>query len=659
MRASALLESDPQAAARSASAILEAFPGNEEARLLLATASHRLGDGATARAQLESLLGGKPESPTLQLELARAHALDGRHTEAIGALEAAVSLDARFADGWRELAAQRFIAGDTAAGDQAYGAYIRLTTPPPELADASFAIDQRRFDAAEAMIQRHLRQAPEDVVGLRMLASVASGRGDALEAERLLRRCLQIAPGDAEARFNLASELYKQHRQTEVLPLVERLLATCPGEASYLALKAQVLRLHGRNADAMVVMREAVQASPGSARLRLHHGHLLREMGRQAEAIDSYRQSLALQPGMGEAYWSLANLKTVRFSDADLKAMQEQLAITAPLDPNRASLEFALGKALEDAGRYAQSFEHYANGNALHRALVFHNPRAVHELVERSKALFAPPFFAARSGWGSARLDPIFILGMPRSGSTLLEQILASHSQVEGTRELPEVPAIARDLIIGASKDDSRQYPGLLDTLGPADIEAYASRYLEHTAGHRALGRPRFIDKLPGNFLHLGLIHLMFPHATIIDSRRHPLGCCFSCFKQLFARDMQFTYNQEDLGLYYRDYVELMEHMDAVLPGRVHRVHYEQLVTDPERVVRGLLEHCGLPFEEGCLRFYENRRVVNTISSEQVRRPISAEAAEQWRHYEPWLGDLKTVLGDLIDRYPSFPVKAA
>ena len=399
-------------------------------------------------------------------------------------------------------------------------------------------------------------------MALRMLASIASKRGDFFEAERLLKQCLQLAPGYAEARFDLANELYAQQRHAEVLPLVERLLATYPGEVSYLGLKAQALRLHGRNAEAIALMRQAVETSPGNAKLRLLYGHLLREIGEQAEAIDAYRQGLALQPGMGEAYWSLANLKTVRFSEADLEghaAAAGPAALrwtpTGPLSSSR------WAKALEDAGQYADSFEHYAHGNALHRAMVFHDPRLVHEVVERSKALYQPAFFAARSGWGSERADPIFIVGMPRSGSTLLEQILASHSQVEGTRELPEVPAIVRELIVGASAEALENYPELLSALGRPDIEARAARYLERTAVHRPLGRPRFVDKLLVNFLHVGLIHLMFPRATIIDSRRHPLGCCFSCFKQFFARGLYFTYDQDDLG--------------AVLPGlrRSHGAH--------------------------------------------------------------------------------------
>jgi hypothetical protein len=242
---------------------------------------------------------------------------------------------------------------------------------------------------------------------------------------------------------------------------------------------------------------------------------------------------------------------------------------------------------------------------------------------------------------------------MPRAGSTLLEQILASHSQVEGTRELPDVPAIVRELIVSAKSSGESNYPDLVATLGRAEVEAYAARYLEHTRVHRPLGRARFVDKMPGNFAHLGLIQLMFPRATLIDARRHPLACCFSCYRQLFGRGQPFSYDLEELGLHYRDYSELMQHFDAVLPGRVHRVYYEQLVADPEAEVRRLLEHCELPFEAGCLRFYENRRVVTTISSEQVRRPINADAVDQWRHFEPWLGKLTTTLGDLVARYPA------
>src|SRR5579862_2484856 len=566
MRASALLESDPAAAARLASAILAGSPGHPEAALLLATASQRSGDPAAARAQLESLVRAQPDSLTLQLELARSHAAGGRTTEAIAALQAALALNSGFADGWRELAAQRYLAGDEPGGDAAYGEYSRLATSPPELTDAALALSNRRFDAADALLRKVLKHSPDDVVALRLLATASSRRGDLFESEQLLRRCLELAPGYAEARFDLASDLYAQQRHKEMLPLVERLLATYPAEPSYMSLKAQAFRLAGRNAEAIAMMRRAIEANPSSAKLRLLHGYLLRDVGEQAQAVEAYRQALALQPGLGEAYWSLANLKTVRFSEADRKAMSEQLAVMAPLDSNRVTLEFALGKALEDAGQYAPSFEHYANGNNLQRSNVYHDAELFHDIVEQSKALYQPEFFAARPGWGSASAEPIFIVGMPRSGSTLLEQILASHSQVEGTRELPEMQAIVRDLMLAAAANNAGSYPELVGTLGRADIEANATRYLKWTASYRPLGRPCFIDKLLINFLNLGLIQLMFPRAIIIDTRRHPLGCCFSCYKQLFSRGLDFTYDQHELARYYRDYVSLMEHMDKVLP---------------------------------------------------------------------------------------------
>ena len=282
-----------------------------------------------------------------------------------------------------------------------------------------------------------------------------------------------------------------------------------------------------------------------------------------------------------------------------------------------------------------------------------HDPEATTADVQRSKGMYTERFFAERCGWGSARADPIFIVGLPRSGSTLLEQVLASHSQVEGTRELPDIPAIAFELMSRANPQRRWAYPQPVAALERQDIDALAARYLARTQAHRALGKPRFVDKMLGNFGHIGLIQLLFPKAAIIDARRHPLGCGFSCYKQLFARGLAYSYDLRDIGRYYRDYAELMEHFDAVLPGRVHRVYYEQLVADPQRELKRLLEYCALPFEAQCLQFHENRRIVQTISSEQVRRPIYADSVDQWRHFEPWLGPLKEALGDLVDRYPA------
>jgi tetratricopeptide (TPR) repeat protein len=363
-----------------------------------------------------------------------------------------------------------------------------------------------------------------------------------------------------------------------------------------------------------------------------------------------------LRPGYGHAYWALANLKTFHFSDDDLAAMREQLARSAPKaesgDPAIA-LEFALGAALEMRGQYAESFARVERGNALYRARIEYDPEVTTAYTKDSRALFTRDFFAAREGWGSLRKDPIFIVGLPRSGSTLLEQILSSHPEVEGTRELNEVPLIAQELDALRESADRIEYPRRLGMLAREQIENLAERYLSRTGAQRPRGLGRFVDKMLGNFSHLGLIHLMFPNASIIDARRHPMACAFSCFKQRFSRGMNFSYEQSELGRYYRDYASLLAHMDEVLPGRIYRIYYERLVADPENEVRRLLGHLGLPWNSACLRFYENRRLVQTISSEQVRQPLYADAVDQWRRFETWLEPLREELGELVAKYPA------
>jgi tetratricopeptide (TPR) repeat protein len=658
MRASQLLESDPGGAAQRASEILAAYPGHVEASLLLASAHGKLRNAVAAISVLESLAGALPDSPLIQLELGRAYASSGRGAEALTVLRRAVALDAGLEDGWRELAAQLFAAGEILEGDAAYARYEGLARAPPELADARVALAENRLEAAGAGVRRRLQQVPHDVVALRMLADIAVRRDDEAEAERRLTECLQHAPGYAEARYDLGVLLNVQQRSSEVLPLVERLLATEPRNIDYLSLKAQALRLLGGSHEAVALMKQAVADHPGEDRAWLLYGHLLREVGQQAQAIEMYRRALVLRPGSGRAYSSLANLKTFRFSDADRAAMEEARARSGPRSVDRTHLEFALGKALEDEGLFAASFEHYSRGNALYRATIGYDPDAATAKVLRAAAVYTAGFFSDRPGCGVGRADPIFIVGMPRSGSTLLEQMLASHPQVEGTRELTDIPALALQLTLRASTNQRAEIPDAVAALDRQEVDALAERYLSRTQVYRPLGAPRFVDKMLGNFIHIGLMHLMFPRAAIIDARRHPLGCGFSCYKQLFARSVNFSYDLEELGRYYRDYVGLMEHFDAVLPGRVYRVHYERVVDDPEGELRKLLDYCGLPFEQQCLQFYENPRVVQTISSEQVRRPIYGDSVDQWRHYEPWLTPLKAALGDLVERYPQQPATA-
>jgi tetratricopeptide (TPR) repeat protein len=384
-------------------------------------------------------------------------------------------------------------------------------------------------------------------------------------------------------------------------------------------------------------------------------GHALKTAGQSAASIDAYRRCIELTPRFGEVWWSLANLKTYQFSADDIATMRAQLERTDLINDDRFHFNFALGKALEDSGDYAESFAAYERGNSLRRKLIRYDADDNEAHVARSKKLFTREFFAARKDMGCAAADPIFVVGLPRAGSTLIEQILATHSQVEGTQELPDVTMIARIIGRRTTRAGGSAYPRALDKFAADELRAFGEQYLAQTRIQRKTGRPFFIDKMPNNFAHVGLIHLMLPNARIIDARRHPLGCCFSCYKQHFARGQNFTYDLGEIGRYYRNYVELMEHFDAVLPGRVHRVFYENMVEDTEGEVRRLLEYCGLPFEEGVLRFHENQRAVRTASSEQVRRPIFREGIDQWRHYEPWLDPLKKALGDVLKLYPATP----
>jgi tetratricopeptide (TPR) repeat protein len=657
MRASVLLDTDPAEAARRANAILANSPGHAAANLLIAAACRRLGDPATASQVLEGLTSTVPDSPVLQIELGRAYQAGGRDADALAAFKRAVALDPGLAEGWREVAALLFGAGDIAGGDSAYAQYSRLTPDPPELADATTALHANRLALAEDLLQRRLQQAPRDVVAMRLYAGVAIRAEDFDEAERRIARCLELAPGYAAARFDLARVLHAAHRHAEVIPHLDRLVALEPGNVAYLRLRAQTTRFLGRTDEAVAMVERMLADDPGDAESWLILGHLVRELGQQARAIDAYRRALALQPDLGEAYSSVANLKTFRFSTEDIAAMQRQLARTALLAANRTQLEFALGKALEDEGQYQASFEHYVRGNALYRATISNDPDAISTAARHFKAAYTAQFFRDRAGWGDERRDPIFVIGMPRSGSTLLEQILASHSQVEGANELRELGDVVFEVVSrhGAAAEAS-DYANAVAAIRRDEIEACADAYLARTRVHRPLGKPRFIDKMPANFWYVGLIHLMFPQAAIIDARRHPLGCGFSCYKQLFARDITYSYDLREMGRHYRDYAELMAHFDAVLPGRVYRAHYEHLVADPEREIRRLLDYCGLPFEAQCLRFHETRRIVRTISSEQVRVPIYAEGVDQWRHYEPWLGPLKAALGTLVEEYPPSPV---
>jgi tetratricopeptide (TPR) repeat protein len=463
---------------------------------------------------------------------------------------------------------------------------------------------------------------------------------------------LRLAPSFALARYTLALALHKQTKVEEAIQQLNILLKENAGNVACLNLKALSLLYIGDYDRAIACYEELLREDSTIAPCWVGYGHALKTVGRLDKAIAALRKAIELQPDLGEAYWQLADLKTFRFAPADMKAMRREFASSSLTQENRAQLHFALGKALEDAKDYPRSFEEYAKGNAVRRQTVRYVADETTDLVRRSKALLTADFFRTREGVGCSSPDPIFIVGLTRSGSTLIEQILASHPLIEGTQELPTVTFLAAR---HRERGSVSSHPEIIGALDADDFKQLGEEYIERTRIHRKLGRAFFIDKMPSNFHHLGLLHLMLPKAKIIDARRHPLACGFANFKQYFTHGQTWSYSLDDIGRYYRDYVELMVHFDEALSGRVHRVIYEDMVADPEREVHRLLDYCGVPFDDACLRFYENDRPVLTASAVQVRRPIFKDALEHWRRFEPWLGPLKAALGDVLDAYPAAP----
>jgi tetratricopeptide (TPR) repeat protein len=556
------------------------------------------------------------------------------------------------ATAFRALGDQLSLSGEAEAADRAYADGIRASTSDPRLMEAAAALCDDRLDVAERNLRTHLKQHPTDVAAIRMLAEVAARLGRHRDAEKLLTRALELVPKFEAARHHLAIVLHRQQKTVEALREIDILLQGDQRNLSYRNLKAACLGRIGEYDEAIAIYTEIVKEHPRQYKAWMSFGHSLRAAGRQAECIAAYRKCIALKPDFGEAFWSLANLKTFRFTPAEIAAMRAQLERGDVGDDDRYHLHFSLGKAMEDAGQYADAFRHYDQGNRGRRRQLSYSADEVSAHRRRSTALFTREFFEARADLGAVAADPIFIVGLPRAGSTLIEQILSSHSQVEGTMELPDIAQMARALSEAKLESRGSKYPEILATLDAGQLRALGEEFIARTRIHRKTTKPFFVDKMPNNFPHIGMIHLILPNAKIIDARRNAMGNCFSAFKQHFARGQAFTYNLEELGSYYRDYVELMAHFDEVLPGRVHRVSYERMVADTENEIRRLLAYCGLEFEEACLRFDETERAVRTASSEQVRKPIFTDAVEHWRNFEEWLGSLKQALGPAYEEKP-------
>ena len=652
-RAAALLASDPARAEREARALAAAAPRDPRPALILASALRRQGDAAGALAILRPLARAFPNAAMTQYELGAALAAADDASGAEAALGRATALNRDNAEAWRALGQVRFAAGDARGAEAAFAQHRRAVVRDPRLKPAAEVICAGRLAEAEAMLRRLLAARPNDAAALQMLGEALIAQGVYEDAATLLTRALELSPANDGARFSLATALFQQQKAPEALPHLERLLAADPADAAYRNLMAATLAQVGEFDRALGLYEGLLGTLDRQPSLWLNYGHTLRTVGRADEAVAAFRRCIALDPALGEAYLGLANLKVAVFTGAEVAAMRQVAARPDLRGDDRAALGFALGKALEDAGEYEASFGCYAAGAAARRAQTPYDADAFTAQTRRAEALFTAEFFAARDGFGADAPDPIFIVGLPRSGSTLIEQILASHSAVEGTMELSDIGFLAK--AFGWSDPRPPGYPTALADLGREGAAEFGQRYLAATRIHRKLGRPLFIDKMPNNFQHLGLIQLILPRAKIIDARRHPLGACFSGFKQHFAQGQAFSYDLADLGRYYRDYASLMAHFDAVLPGRVHRVIYEDVVEDTEGEVRRLLDYCGLDFEPACLRFYENDRAVRTVSSEQVRRPIFRDGLDQWRRFEPWLGPLKDALGPALEGWRDDP----
>ncbi|HEX4266708.1 MAG TPA: sulfotransferase [Steroidobacteraceae bacterium] len=638
-------------AARSAEALLADSPEERELLYMLAVAQRYLGRIPAALATLVRLEELHPDYPRLHQERGYCHVAQRAATPAIAAFERAVALNPALPGSWRTLQRLYTMAGRRTEADNAAAHVAKLASLPTAIVTARSMFADGEIEAAESLVRRYLLENGDDVEGMRLLAQIGMKLDVLDDAELLLESVLEQAPDYRPARYDYAQVLLQRHKHRQAREQIRMLREAEPEERAYRITQATLATELGECDQALREYRRLLEETPDHAELHLSMAHTLKTLGRQQDAVEAYRRAAQTRPGYGDAYWSLANLKTYRFTDEELAAMRAAEAAPRTALADRFHLCFALGKALEDRAEYADSFSYYQRGNALKKSESRYRPEFIERNTRLQIEVCTSELFAARRGWGDSSNAPIFIVGLPRAGSTLIEQILASHSRAEGTMELSDIPRLAQSLQGRDSAGDRPRYPGVLAELPAEDFRRFGARYLTDTALYRS-GKPRFIDKMPNNFRHLGLMHLVLPNAKIIDARRNAMACCFSNFKQLFASGQQFTYSLEDIARYYRTYVELMAHWDRVLPGKVLRVQHEDLVGDFEPQVRRILEFCELDFEPGCLEFHKTARRVHTASSEQVRRPINTEGLEQWRHFEPWLGPLAAALGELAEERP-------
>jgi tetratricopeptide (TPR) repeat protein len=633
-------------------AALAADPENSELQYIQAVVHRYLDQPREALDCLAELTERQPA-------FARAYQEKGHNLKKLGEFQAAVAAYQRAVDlnhaliaSWRELAALHQGLGHQREFDLAHAEYSRLSALPPELVSVTSLIHDGKLFRAEKLCRAFLQKHPHHVEAMRLLAMLGMKLFVYDDAEFLLESCVEFAPDNWLARYDYVNVLHKRQKFEKALEQAGILLDAYPDNHAFQLAYANENVAVGNFDSALEIYDRVIEKHPAFAQPYLSRGHALKTIGQLDAAVDSYRSAYRTKPDFGDAFWSLANLKTYRFTDEEIDHMLDRLDDPGTSNVDRFHLCFALGTAYEARGDYERSFRCYERGNLLKKKDTRYDPDNLEAAMQRQIESCTAELFASKAGMGSRYDDPIFIVGLPRAGSTLLEQILASHSQVDGTMELPNIIALAHRLNGRRLVSEEARYPAILAELTAEQLQKFADKFIEDTRVHRA-GAPYFIDKMPNNFMHIGLIHLILPRARIIDARRHPMACCFSGFKQLFADGQEFTYGQEEIARYYRGYVRLMEHWDEVLPGKVLRVHYEHVVADLEGQLRRILGFLGLPFEENCLNYYRTDRSIRTPSSEQVRQPIYRGGLEQWRNFEPWLDVLKRELSEEISRYPN------
>jgi tetratricopeptide (TPR) repeat protein len=632
--------------------VLQIEPDNPDALYMSAVCRRYSRDFDAALRLIERLKEIWPEHGRAHQEEGHAYRDMGRLDDALLAYARACRFNPALVASWRgQLDILRHKGLDQQA--RQVGAQLEsLQELPQPLLAVLDLVGQRKLLQAEDICRRFLKKVPHHVEGMRLLADIGVRLGVLDDAEFLLASALKLEPGNKRVRIDYIQALRKRQKFSAALEQARLLLDSAPDNPQFKSLFAIESMQTGDYETALATFDEILEKLPTDPVTLTSKGHAHKTCGNYDEAVAAYRAALESTPHHGEAYYSLANLKVYSFSDAEIERMHAQEGNSNLAHMDRVHLCFALGKAYEDKEDFARSFHYYEQGNRLRKFQTTYKAEQMSQDLGAQREVCTRAFLERRAGTGCAMPDPIFIVGLPRAGSTLLEQILSSHSQVDGTLELPNILSLSQQLRRRARQGSLPPYPAILDEIADEELEAFGQAYIDDTRIHRQ-GAPFFIDKMPNNFRHIGLIHLILPNAKIIDARRHPMACCFSGFKQLFAEGQEFTYDLADAGRYYRDYVELMDHWDAVLPGKVLRVHYEDVVADTAGQVRRILDYCSLPYEDACVNFHETRRSVRTPSSEQVRQPIYTSGLEQWRNFEPWLGSLKLALGDALTRYPS------